>query len=260
MIDPLAGGADSSDKRSSSESAEADFAHSQGRLPVETDRHGSPERGPHHPMETVVRLREEDLAVAGDAVARAFAEDPIAAFLYPRREGREKRVHSSFMPVVRYGLKHGEVYTTAEEPRGVAVWLPPPGRSGVNPSGLVEAGMLDGLFRNGLGAIWRAMLCSFEMQRLDPDFTRTRSWYLWLLGVAPEWQSQGVASRLLAPVLAKADEQRLPCCLETATERAVRFYQRHGFEVTASGRVPFGGPQVWTMSRSPRSERQTTMQ
>ena len=34
--------------------------------------------------------------------------DPIAAFLYPRREGREKRVHSSFMPVVRYGLKYGE--------------------------------------------------------------------------------------------------------------------------------------------------------
>ena len=208
--------------------------------------------------EGVVRLREEDLAAAGDAVARAFADDPIAAYLYPRREGREKRVLSSFMPVVRYGLKHGEVYTTAETPCGVAVWLPPPGRSGVSPTGLVEAGMLDGIFRSGFGAIWRAMLCSFEMQRLDPDMNRKRNWYLWLLGVAPERQSQGVASRLLAPVLAKADDEGLPCCLETATERAVRFYRRHGFEVTATGKVPFGGPQVWTMSRPPQAPRYPT--
>lgn len=209
----------------------------------------------HAAAESVVRLREEDLASAGDAVARAFAEDPIAAFLYPRREGREKRVLSSFMPVVRYGLKLGEVYTTEGEPRGVAVWLPPPGRSGVNATALVEAGMLEGLFRGGVGSIWRAMWCSFEMQRLDPDLNRKRNWYLWLLGVAPEWQSQGVASRLIAPVLAKADEQRLPCCLETATERAVSFYRRHGFEVTATGRVPFRGPQVWTMSRPPQPPR-----
>jgi GNAT superfamily N-acetyltransferase len=205
--------------------------------------------------EGVVRLREEDLTAAGDAVARAFAEDPIAAFLYPRREGREKRVLSSFMPVVRYGMKQGEVYTTAGEPQGVAVWLPPPGRSGVNASALVEAGMMEGLFRSGVGSIWRAMLCSLEMQRLDPQLNKSRNWYLWLLGVAPEWQSQGVASRLLAPVLAKADNERLPCCLETATERAVRFYQRHGFEVTATGKVPFRGPQVWTMSRRPQSPR-----
>jgi ribosomal protein S18 acetylase RimI-like enzyme len=202
---------------------------------------------------TAVRLRDEDLAAAGDAVARAFAEDPVAAFLYPRREGREARVLTSFLPVIRYGLKHGEVYTTAADPRGVAVWLPPPGRSAVSARGLVEAGMVEGMLNGGLGSIFRAMLCSYEMQRLDTDLNRRQNWYLWLLGVAPEWQSQGIASELLAPVLEKADRTRIPCCLETATERAVSFYRRHGFEVTAKGRVPFGGPHVWTMTRRART-------
>jgi GNAT superfamily N-acetyltransferase len=205
--------------------------------------------------ESVVRLSEADLPAAGDAVARAFAEDPIAAFLFPRREGREKRILSTFKPVIRYGLQRGEVYTTRDEPCGVAVWLPPPGRGNMGLVGLIQAGMLGGAWATGVGGAWRAMLCSFETGRLDPDMYRRRYWYLWLLGVAPEQQSQGIGSQLIAPVLAKADEQRLPCCLDTATERAVRFYQRHGFEVLGTGKVPAGGPQIWAMIRPPRAPR-----
>nr|WP_231510290.1 GNAT family N-acetyltransferase [Fischerella sp. PCC 9605] len=77
-------------------------------------------------------------------------------------------------------------------------------------------------------------------------------YYLEMLGVAPAYQGQGIGSLLLQPVLKQADTEGLPCYLQTTTEKAVRFYQKHGFEVLRTVELPKGGSQLWTMKRSPK--------
>lgn len=74
-------------------------------------------------------------------------------------------------------------------------------------------------------------------------------WYLLILGVEPERQGQGIGSALIAPNLARADAEGLPCYLETAKEPNVMFYRRHGFEVRDEENIPGGGPKVWMMVR-----------
>jgi GNAT superfamily N-acetyltransferase len=78
-------------------------------------------------------------------------------------------------------------------------------------------------------------------------------WYLELVGVEPTAQGLGVGTRLLEPVLARADEAGQRCYLETMTERNVAWYGTLGFEVVRAG-VSFspGGPPNWTMLRHPR--------
>jgi ribosomal protein S18 acetylase RimI-like enzyme len=74
-------------------------------------------------------------------------------------------------------------------------------------------------------------------------------WYLLVVGVDPAFQARGIGGRLIAPVLHRADEQGLPCYLETETESNVAFYQRRGFVVVAEKDVPGYHFHIWLMLR-----------
>jgi GNAT superfamily N-acetyltransferase len=75
--------------------------------------------------------------------------------------------------------------------------------------------------------------------------------YLFLLGTRPEWQSRGIGSALMRPVLEVCDKDGLPAYLEATCERNVQLYLRHGFEVT--GTIPLrDGPSLTPMWREPR--------
>jgi len=73
-------------------------------------------------------------------------------------------------------------------------------------------------------------------------------YYLFLLGTRPRWQGRGLGSSLIAPVLNRCDQDRVPAYLEATSERNVPLYRRHGFEVTTEIQIP-GGPTVWPMWR-----------
>lgn len=66
----------------------------------------------------------------------------------------------------------------------------------------------------------------------------------------PGQQGAGVGSALMAPILARADADRVPCYLETAEAANVAFYQRRGFVTVRQGTAPAGVP-YWTMRRDP---------
>lgn len=61
-----------------------------------------------------------------------------------------------------------------------------------------------------------------------------------------------VVGSLLRPILAEADAEALPCYLETAEERNVAFYRKHGFETVRHGTALDTPVEYWTMQRSPR--------
>ena len=72
---------------------------------------------------------------------------------------------------------------------------------------------------------------------------------------APERQGRGWGSRLMRPILERADRERRAVTLETAQPRNLPLYVRHGFAVTRELPPPApGGPTVWTMKRPPRRE------
>lgn len=79
-------------------------------------------------------------------------------------------------------------------------------------------------------------------------------WYLMFVGIDPVLQSSGVGTRLLAPVLERADMENVLCYLETPFERTQSFYERLGFELRSESQ-PFDAPApVWTMIRTPQRQ------
>ncbi len=75
------------------------------------------------------------------------------------------------------------------------------------------------------------------------------AWYLSILGVHTAARGQGLAQRLLAPTLARADQVGASCFLETFNPLSVPFYSRLGFTRSVECVDPVTGSTYWLLVR-----------
>ena len=147
-------------------------------------------------------------------------------------------------------LVRGEVYGTADG-AGVAAWLAP-GTS--LPSFVQQArcGMLRLPLAFGLRGFWRLLAYDEVARRLHHQYAPQPHWYLAAIGVDAGQQGRGIGSRLMTPMLARADGEGMPCWLDTHQEKNVRLYERHGFEIAERATVRGHAIPVYGMLRQPR--------
>ncbi len=102
----------------------------------------------------------------------------------------------------------------------------------------MRCGLLGLLLRSGLEATKKGVAVAAFYGEINKSQTPSPHWHLSPLGVDPEFQGKGLASKLLRPILARIDQDQLPCYLETQNEKAISLYQHFGFEVVESGTMP----------------------
>ncbi len=204
-------------------------------------------------MTSTIKLSNSQMTLAAKVLAAAFSADPIVRYFLP--ETPSTKLYASeriSYAMLRFGQPYQHVYTTANTLKGVAIWLPPNAASGSQIWHLFQSGLFATpvYFRRdrmvkGMQFLMRESK-NHEKQMSEPH------WYLLVLGIAPEYQGQGVGGELVLPVLQQADRDQTPCYLETSTEGGVRFYQRHGFEIV-DGAIVADGMRYWSMKRDPKS-------
>jgi len=195
----------------------------------------------------VVDLGRQGIKKAAGLAVRAFKEDPMMEYVFPRGPDDERKAYRFSLATIRYGLMVGEGYTTQAE-SGFAVWLPP-GHKEISAYGLIRSGMFFVPFMLGRQSYRRLLNCIDYTVRVHKELMPEPHWYLQELAVEPKQQGIGIGGALLEPVLEKADSEGHPCYLETFTGRGVRFYKRRGFKVVLEGEPPRGGPYCWSMRR-----------
>jgi GNAT superfamily N-acetyltransferase len=186
----------------------------------------------------------EALAMAG-VLARAFHDDPAFGWVLhgdPRRMRIMERGFELFLR--RIWLAQEETYTT-DGLVAVAVWeRPGEWQLGVGQQLRLLPSMI-GIFGRHLPRLLRALLT------LEAKHPREPHYYLPFIGVEPDWQGRGLGASVLAPVLARCDEERMPAFLEASTARNRALYERHGFAVTEEFTLGKGAPPQWRMWRLP---------
>jgi GNAT superfamily N-acetyltransferase len=204
--------------------------------------------------EIVVRdLKRDDCRAAGEVLARSHREDPAFGTVYRDPVVRLRALTLVFEQWCLDGVEHGRVdaLRVCDRLAGVAVWFPPDsfpptiGRQlrfapGYLPVARVAPRSFPRLLRYGARAA-----------RLHP---RGRKWYLAIVGLDDGFRGRGLGARLLERGLRRADDQELPCYLETAKRRNVDWYRWLGFFVSdpAVQLVP-RGPTHWMMWRPPEA-------
>ena len=105
-------------------------------------------------------------------------------------------------------------------------------------------------FAHARGRVRASLKLLGAVDKAHKDLDRPH-FYLAVLGSDPLFQRVGAGSAVIAPVLARCDEEQLPAYLETQKEANIAYYARHRFNVVRKleiGRCP----PVWTLLREPR--------
>ncbi len=200
----------------------------------------------------ITHLLPPQLDAATDTLTAAFDADPIYTYVFPSAKDRARLLPPFWRAILRNAMLHGHVYTSADA-GGVACWMPP----GRHPVAFGDSARIGFAFHRAVMAFPAEARRRFMayvtygdgvQQRLLGD---SRYWELWVLGVRPDRQGQGLGGKLIAPILSRADDEWFPCYLLTESERNVEFYRGHGFDVAHEGDVPGHPLRLWMMIREP---------
>ena len=201
------------------------------------------------PDETVIELLKSRIHDAAGLLSRAFWDDPMTIFLFPDTAERTQLQPQFYIPNVEHALMGGRGYTTSSF-KGIAVWrfFGDETRRTVDgandPRSRLPEAIGDGPFQR----LMTIIKCTYDMHK---SLVKGKHCYLLFLGVEPGQQGIGIGSLLVKPVLKMADEQGLPCYLETMKQKNLAFYRKHGFQIGAEKQAPDGGPYIWALFRPP---------
>lgn len=206
------------------------------------------------PHQAAIRLVESQISQASEVLAHAFHDYPMFTLIFPDADERARSLPLLWDAAIRYSLAYGEVYTNPAV-SAVACWLAP-GNEKVTFWRLLGTGfgLPQAMLQFNEEARDRTLEIIHYMdlvheREVDRAGLVRPPWYLWLLGVDPAFQGQGLAGQLMRPMLARADADERSCYLETAAEANVGFYQKLGFVVVSEDVVPDHGLRFWAMLR-----------
>lgn len=197
-------------------------------------------------------LDRNTLAEIGAVASRGFYDDPFFQFLWPQPMLRARGI-GLFMRGAVGALGERAVATGVRDKAGnllgVSVWQKP----GTRPLPVTDqikqmGGGLRALVVRPRGLIDGARyLLAVEKAHLHDEH-----WYLLLLVTDPTVWRRGVGTALLNPRLEVADEDGLPCYLETQKYDNIAYYRRFGFDLADTLMPVSDGPPLYTMVRPAR--------
>ncbi len=191
-------------------------------------------------MVTIRRASEDDVGRVARTVCLAFADDPVMRWLVPDDDEYEAQHQVMFGNVARRWLATESLWCT-DDVVAIAGWVPP-GRPEVDPDGVVQYEHPG----------WRLARFAALREAMGANTPPEPHWYLNMLATHPDWQRQGLGGSLMGTVFELADEQGLPCYLETETAANVAYYRHHGFVIRSEWDVATAdseGPHMWGMLR-----------
>ncbi len=199
-------------------------------------------------LNNLIQVSKAETHSAVETLVRSFWDDPLTEYFFPDEKKRKEHLPVFMTYRVKQGILNGQVYATSSKFEGIAIW---------KHSEQVNRSLLNDLRIGGFTLFRKVGLAKLrEMMNVD-QFTSSRREeysikpYLHLgpVGVDPELQGKGFASKLIRPMLDNLDSEKLNCYLEAQSESNVSLYQHFGFEIVAKSTVPNTDIPHWDLMR-----------
>jgi len=206
-------------------------------------------------MESQARLLTlADVEPAAQVIAQAFMDDPLIAFVLPRRKSRLKALLAFFRVYGEISIRNGRGYGVGEPLQGVAYWKSPSQGNISLPLKSLKI-FIPLLFTTYPVGYFRAKPAFRQLDALHAKHAQEQHYYLDNIGVLAEARTQGLASRLIQPVLEKVDAEGAAAYTDTFTQANVPVYEHFGFECVEESPVEGTGLTIWALKREPNGNR-----
>ncbi|MGX5200563.1 GNAT family N-acetyltransferase [Aliikangiella sp. IMCC44632] len=193
------------------------------------------------------------------ALYLALKTDPYFKFIQACIDADEAVAQQGMLAYMDYSIVEAQEFATVYMPSdiayGVSVWSKP-----IDSSLLARKRQLkEKFFIQCLGekASRLIRLISQQMGDNQRNFVQPSDWYLSIIGIAPEFQGQGLGLGLVEPILQQADELNVATYLETYSAKNHTFYQRLGYKNVAKFYQPRVKAEYWLMRRAAQKSEAT---
>ena len=196
----------------------------------------------------LMKLSEIHIQQAANVFTDAFMEYPLFRYLVENPSSRSIIYPLFFRLMTKYTVKFGEAYATSENMEGIALWLPAE-KADISLWNNLTNGGIDVFLKAGLMVTYRSMIFTDFASRLHHQLIEGPHIYLFQIGVQRKYRGKGYASKLMKPILNRADRENLPIYLETHDQTNIPLYKHFQFEIAEHKTIPGSNVNHWTMIR-----------
>jgi ribosomal protein S18 acetylase RimI-like enzyme len=199
-------------------------------------------------MSDFKRLAEADLEVAVTVMSSAFQDDPLWRYLLTDAARRAESLRRFFRPVLKFAILNEQCFGAADPIEGVAVWSAPNDKS-TSLRTVIQSGLPSVLLSPLALSFVKALKVFARFDAAQKRYAPLPHFYLNTIGVLPQAQGRGLASKLIRPFLDQADELAVAVYTETVTPANVGLYEYFGFKVVERYAVPKTPLTLWSFLR-----------
>ena len=154
----------------------------------------SPEPSRAAPSVGIRKAGPSDIPQISRVLARAFADDPVFAWVIPD-ESRRRRLLPALFALFANAVRHHDAMYIAGGAVAAALWVPAGQPAWAETDGEAFGALVEDVCGPDASRVFEISAAMEAQHPAEPHD------YLWLLGVAPAWQGNGIGAAMMTPVL-----------------------------------------------------------
>lgn len=166
-----------------------------------------------------------DKSLVVDILTKSFDTNQSVNYILKQDNHRVKRVSALMEYSFDVCYLFGDVFLS-DDKKGCALITYPDKKKTTLKSILLDAKLI--LSAVGIKNIKKTLAREAMINKMHP---KEPIYYLWFIGVDPEYQNEGIGSILLDDIIEDSEYKQRPIYLETSTLKNLPWYKKFGFEI-----------------------------
>lgn len=172
---------------------------------------------------TKASYKDKNLFV--DILTKSFDANQSVNYIVKQDKKKTKRISALMSYSFEVCYLFGDIFLSDNE-KACALVLYPDKKSTTLKSILLDMKLI--FFCIGIENIKKALVRESKIKNLQP---KASMYYLWFIGVDPEYQGQGIGNNFLDDLIKDSEKKQRPVYLETSTLKNLPWYEKFGFQI-----------------------------
>lgn len=173
----------------------------------------------------MIKAKYSDKNLIVDILTKSFNTNQSVNYIVRQDAKRVQRVRALMDYSFEVCYLFGDVFLSDDKKACALITYPDKKKTNLK-SILLDVKLI--FFAVGLKNIKKTLARETLINKVQP---KELKYYLWFIGVDPEYQNEGIGSVLLDEIIEDSEHKKRPIYLETSTLKNLPWYQKFGFQI-----------------------------